>query len=90
VIDAIVFRSTLDAIELDSRMRIQLKVLKQNDEKVTVSEGEGKQLGKLWRTPRQFELLALNEVTIMRNDENMLQVEVCINDVQLTIVQGDG
>ncbi|CDW80302.1 small rab-related gtpase [Stylonychia lemnae] len=35
----------------------------------------------------EIQLLALNEITIMRNQENMLQVEVYINNVLLTVVQ---
>jgi NAD kinase len=36
------------------------------------------------------ELQVLNEVTIMRKDENMSQMEIYVNNVLLTVVQGDG
>ncbi len=37
-----------------------------------------------------MELQSLNEVTIMRKLENMSQIEIYINNVLLTVVQGDG
>lgn len=35
---------------------------------------------------QEIELLALNEITIMRNDENLAQIEILINNVPLTVV----
>ena len=37
-----------------------------------------------------MELQSLNEVTIMRKLEHMSQIEIYINNVLLTVVQGDG
>jgi NAD kinase len=38
--------------------------------------------------PMEFQ--SLNEVTIMRKSENMSQIEIFINNVLLTVLQGDG
>lgn len=42
------------------------------------------------RSKDPLEFHSLNEVTIMRNTDGMAQIEIFINNVLLTVVQGDG
>jgi NAD kinase len=80
VLDATVVKAaSYDKICLDLRMRLSLTLNKViADPKDETFKFE------------QFEFQSLNEVTIMRNNEAMAQIEIYINNVLLTVVQGDG
>eukprot|EP00347_Sterkiella_histriomuscorum_P013208 403365592 len=91
VLDAAIFKINQASIELDPRMRLQLNIIKSNVDQLEIQSvlEKNNTSGSILHS-QELQLMALNEITIMRNTENMLQVEVHINDVLLTVVQGDG
>lgn len=56
--------------------------MNQNDATVIVEERQQ----EIFKKPEIAELQVLNEVTIMRKDENMSQMEIYVNNVLLTVV----
>lgn len=89
VIDATILKiQAEEKIDIDERMRLQVSVdsLKANHTKRT-----GRTSSDVVDDSEMTDYHALNEVTISREQNDyMVQFEIFVNDVLLTVVFGDG